>query len=145
MDRTGRKLLAVLLTAAACGSGALVAPAIGSPLTRGTSPHRSARGHRHCAVHARRAHHGTHPAVRCGSTHHTAAKQPAGPQGSTPTATSSQPASTTPGETPPAKKPPEVPRIQVTAVEYHYTLSRMTVPAGKVILEFVDKGMDEHN
>ncbi len=38
-----------------------------------------------------------------------------------------------------------MPRVQVTAVEYSFTLSRTTVPAGKVILEFVDKGQDEHN
>jgi plastocyanin len=38
-----------------------------------------------------------------------------------------------------------VPRVQVTAVEYSFTLSRTTVPAGKVILEFVNKGQDEHN
>jgi plastocyanin len=38
-----------------------------------------------------------------------------------------------------------VPRVQVTAVEYSYTLSRSVVPAGKVILEFVNKGQDEHN
>jgi len=30
-------------------------------------------------------------------------------------------------------------------VEYSFTLSRSTVPAGKVILEFVNKGQDEHN
>jgi plastocyanin len=35
--------------------------------------------------------------------------------------------------------------VQVTAVEYHYTLSRTTVPAGKVILEFINRGQDEHN
>jgi plastocyanin len=42
-------------------------------------------------------------------------------------------------------KPPEVPRVQVTAVEYKFTLSRTVVPAGKVILEFDNKGQDEHN
>ena len=38
-----------------------------------------------------------------------------------------------------------MPRVQITAVEFSFTLSRTTVPAGKVILEFVDKGQDEHN
>ncbi len=33
----------------------------------------------------------------------------------------------------------------MSAVEYHFTLSRTTVPAGKVIIEFVDNGQDEHN
>ena len=41
--------------------------------------------------------------------------------------------------------PPSTPEVQVSAVEYHYTLSRTTVPAGKVIIEFVDDGQDEHN
>jgi plastocyanin len=35
--------------------------------------------------------------------------------------------------------------VQVTAVEYSFTLSRTTVPAGKVDLEFVNAGQDEHN
>jgi plastocyanin len=35
--------------------------------------------------------------------------------------------------------------VQVTAVEYSFTLSRTRVPAGKVILELVNHGQDEHN
>ncbi len=35
--------------------------------------------------------------------------------------------------------------MQVTAVEYRFTLSRTNVPAGKVVLEFVNSGQDEHN
>ena len=35
--------------------------------------------------------------------------------------------------------------MQVTAVEYHFTLSRTTVPAGKVDFDFVNAGQDEHN
>ncbi len=30
-------------------------------------------------------------------------------------------------------------------MEYHYTLSRTAVPAGKVALQFVNNGQDEHN
>jgi len=72
---------------------------------------------------------------------------PGGPVGATsPTspAGSSEPAegpATREGATP----PPALPEVQVSAVEYHYTLSRTTVPAGKVIIEFVDNGQDEHN
>jgi plastocyanin len=33
----------------------------------------------------------------------------------------------------------------VTSVEYHYTLSKTTVPAGKVAFDFVNDGQDEHN
>jgi plastocyanin len=35
--------------------------------------------------------------------------------------------------------------VQVTAQEYSFTLSRPEVPAGKVIVEFVNRGQDEHN
>jgi plastocyanin len=35
--------------------------------------------------------------------------------------------------------------VQVIAVEYSFTLSRTTVPAGKVMLELVNHGQDEHN
>jgi plastocyanin len=49
---------------------------------------------------------------------------------------------TTPAPTPP---PPSVPHVQVTAVEYRFTLSRTTVPAGRVIFDFVNDGQDEHN
>lgn len=42
-------------------------------------------------------------------------------------------------------EPPSVPHVQVTAVEWAFTLSRSTVPAGKVVLEFVNSGQDEHN
>ena len=41
--------------------------------------------------------------------------------------------------------PASIPHVQVVAVEYHYTLSRTTVPAGKVVLQFVNNGQDEHN
>jgi plastocyanin len=49
----------------------------------------------------------------------------------------------TPGETP--GSPPVITHIQVTSVEYHYTLSKTTVPAGKVAFDFVNDGQDEHN
>ncbi len=56
---------------------------------------------------------------------------------------------TTPGEAPseaPSEaEPPSVPHVQVSAVEYSFTLSRTSVPAGKVILQFVNDGQDEHN
>ncbi len=43
---------------------------------------------------------------------------------------------------------PVVPHVEVTAEDttaFHFTLSRPTVPAGKVIVEFVNHGQDEHN
>jgi plastocyanin len=41
--------------------------------------------------------------------------------------------------------PPALIHIQVTAVEFRFTLSRTTVPAGKVAFQFVNNGQDEHN
>ena len=38
-----------------------------------------------------------------------------------------------------------MPHVQVSAVEYSFSLSRTTVPAGQVVLEFVNDGQDEHN
>ncbi len=45
----------------------------------------------------------------------------------------------------PAPEPPSVPHVQVSAVEYSFSLSRTTVPAGEVVLQFVNDGQDEHN
>jgi plastocyanin len=49
------------------------------------------------------------------------------------------------GETGETSEPPSVPHVQVSAVEYAFTLSRTTVPAGKVVFQFVNNGQDEHN
>lgn len=49
------------------------------------------------------------------------------------------------GETGETVEPPSVPHVQVSAVEYAFTLSRTTVPAGKVVFQFVNNGQDEHN
>lgn len=83
-------------------------------------------------------------------------KLPSAPSSPTP----STPTSTVPGitplpsgggsgsgeaEQPPAAEPPSIPHVQVTAVEYSFTLSRSTVPAGKVVFELVNNGQDEHN
>jgi plastocyanin len=50
-----------------------------------------------------------------------------------------------PGEVTEPGEPPSLPHVQVSAVEYAFTLSRTTVPAGKVMLQFVNDGQDEHN
>jgi len=41
--------------------------------------------------------------------------------------------------------PPVITHVQVTAVEFSFTLSRTHVPAGKVSFQFVNNGQDEHN
>ena len=38
-----------------------------------------------------------------------------------------------------------IPHVQITAVEFRLTLSRSSVPHGKVIFQFVNNGQDEHN
>jgi uncharacterized cupredoxin-like copper-binding protein len=35
--------------------------------------------------------------------------------------------------------------VQVIALEYSFTLSRPSVPAGEVIFDFVNRGQDAHN
>jgi plastocyanin len=77
------------------------------------------------------------------------AAAPPAPLAASPVISSPTPA-TTPseapsGEAPGEVEPPSVPHVQVSAVEYSYTLSRTSVPAGKVILQFVNDGQDEHN
>lgn len=63
----------------------------------------------------------------------------------------SSPAPVSPSSSPsepveaPAAAPPSIPQVQVTAVEYHFTLSRTSVPAGNVVFDFVNHGQDEHN
>lgn len=69
--------------------------------------------------------------------------------GSTPVAGTTPPGSN--GGAPPAETPtaPAGPvHVEVTAEDtaaYHFVLSRPTVPAGEVIIEFVNHGQDEHN
>jgi plastocyanin len=125
---------------------------IGAAIALGASPHRRVRigpgAPPRRACHARRA-----EASRC--HHHTSANRPgaSSPQSIEPTLTTPtapQQTQTNPGAAPPpveesSPEPPSVPHVQVAAVEYHYTLSRTSVPAGKVVIQFVDKGEDEHN
>jgi plastocyanin len=68
----------------------------------------------------------------------------ASPVASSP-APATAPSEAPPPETPDEVEPSSVPHVQVSAVEYSYTLSRTSVPAGKVILQFVNDGQDEHN
>jgi plastocyanin len=58
----------------------------------------------------------------------------------------------TTGSAPPATETPAAPagpvHVQVTAEDsngYHFILSRTSVPAGPVVIEFVNHGQDEHN
>jgi plastocyanin len=132
-----------------------------------------ARHHRRCRTdpHAAERHPGRRRGVKRRVAHHpTAATGPAGPggtynnptsaggsagaallgSGSAPSADGSSAAggqAAGPTETPAAEVPgtPAPARVQVIAKEYSFTLSRAEVPAGKVIVEFVNGGEDPHN
>ena len=45
----------------------------------------------------------------------------------------------------PAQAAAPLGRVQVVAVEFHYRLSRVTVPAGQVRIELANFGQDEHD
>ena len=45
----------------------------------------------------------------------------------------------------PHSPPPPPARVQVVAQEFHYSLSRRKVKAGKVIVELVNRGQDAHD
>jgi plastocyanin len=148
-------------------------PALGATApARGTTPFSRTSHHGKCARHARR-HKRRHR--HCSAVRHGAPKAPVAPPSalaapygplaqpgvlvaalSAPAApVASGPASE--GAAPPAPggdetgepgetgEPPSIPHVQVSAVEYAFTLSRTTVPAGKVVFQFVNNGQDEHN
>jgi plastocyanin len=134
-----------------------------APATARRRSHHAAGRHR-CAAHSATHHHRTHARreTRCRpsrrpETHHRRASSPgsrapgvAGAPstgGPAPPPATSPPAPSSPGAPlePPEIAPPSVPHVQVTAVEYHFTLSRATVPAGEVVFQFVNHGQDEHN
>jgi plastocyanin len=64
-----------------------------------------------------------------------------------PEAAAIQPPQTTQsGQTPPPEQPAQGPaRLQVSAKEFSFTLSHASAPAGKLVLELVNAGQDEHN
>jgi plastocyanin len=154
-------VLLVCALCLACGAAATVALAATgdsrSPRRAHICHHRAK--HRHC------------PAARAGKKSHHKHKRgslkPSAPKGaakgsgttapwlappapvipsSTPGAGSSAPAPASgspPAETPTTPAGPA--RVQVIAKEYSLTLSRAEVPSGKVIVNFVNAGQDEHN
>jgi plastocyanin len=168
MGRSATKLAALLC----CGLfalWALSAIAFAAPKPAAKHKHRSASAAR-CKTKAARSQkrtRGRSAACRTTATEHHSKRRaaPKSPKTSTSTATgvpsdtgagagtgststsgASQPTSTTEsGEATLPTAPPSVPHVQVTAVEYSFTLSRTTVPAGKVVFQFVNHGQDEHN
>jgi plastocyanin len=166
--RARRRRIALLL----CGCAA-AAPFAGGALSRASPTrwgqpgsawdweamraraHADARRHR-CAVHAHARHRPKHctskPRHGASSTKPTAGpvppgggETPGGSEGLTPQLPGVPAPSGSPPPTGEEPAPPSIVHVQVVAVEYHYTLSRTTVPAGKVAIQFVDDGQDEHN
>jgi plastocyanin len=148
VTRTRRATLALLLVC-------LPLVLIGAAIAFGATAHRRTRigpgalPHRVC--HARRAKASRQSACRRAAStkpNRTTSPQPAAPIGTMPSTPLEAPTIPTLGAPPTEEasaEPPSVPHVQVSAVEYHYTLSRASVPAGKVVFQFVDKGEDEHN
>jgi plastocyanin len=141
------------LRVAATFAGGVLALALASLGTGalGASTHHR-RAHARACVHAR---HHRHGARRCRSkTHKGSRNLPTGATGATgagggagapplPVEQVVTPSGEPPGSG--APPPPTVPHVLVTAVEWSFSLSRASVPAGKVVLQFVDHGQDEHN
>jgi plastocyanin len=170
MLRAARSVL--LLSALCLVCGAFVAIAIAAPgHTSRHQPSHTTRAcrrarHRHCQLtraekrssHKHKPHTTSKPANPSSSGPSPSTPwstvPPSAIPGSSPTASNSgQPSEAPVDKDPPAKSPaapaPEAtPRVEVTAEDteaFRFVLSRPTVPAGKVIIEFVNHGQDEHN
>jgi plastocyanin len=174
MGARGAQILA-LLASAACALALAAALAPGAPARSSAHrraaarrtclarPHARRHAPRRSAAHTPPSVHASHPGPSsvCRPARH-AAHGPAGPltapgapaAGSGASGGSGGSSATRPagaGGSAPAPgegthtTPPSIPHIQVTAIEYRFTLSRTTVPHGKVIFEFVNNGQDEHN
>jgi plastocyanin len=150
----GAALLALAVLGFACTGSASGGTVSGSPAgTPKAAHHRSPC--RPAGAHRRTRHPSCRHLRRPSAKAHTGPPAAAAPQASggidgTPPISSSGAGSSGAAQAPPESSspgspPPSVPHVQVTAVEYGLTLSRSTVPAGKVVLEFVNRGQDEHN
>jgi plastocyanin len=159
--------LAIALTAATIAQLALgvTAPVHGTTHASGSSHHgkcarharRHKRRHRRCSARRRDGAKAPTPALAltapAGPTLQPLApialappaSAPPAPAGSAPASEGAKPGGEGDGEAGEGVEPPSIPHVQVSAVEYAFTLSRTTVPAGKVIFQFVNNGQDEHN
>jgi plastocyanin len=117
--------------------------------------------HRRCAAEERHKHKSStrvHSSASDGTTNasnqlttgnHAAQAAPFSPTLEAIQPTPPPPAPSTPAETaspPEQQSPSQGPaRLQVSAKEFSFTLSRASAPAGKLVLELVNAGQDEHN
>jgi plastocyanin len=159
--------LAIALMPAAIAPLALAvtAPAHGTTHASGTShqgkcarrARRHKRRHRRCSAHRRDAVMPPIPALALTAPTGPIlqpvapialappASAPPAPAASAPASEGAKPGGEAGEEAGEGLEPPSIPHVQVSAVEYAFTLSRTTVPAGKVIFQFVNNGQDEHN
>jgi plastocyanin len=162
MFRAGRSALLLCVLCACIGT--LAAVALAAPRHRSTHAAHACRHHakhHHCPSHRRhKRSSGSKPSAAKGVSKGsgssgtptdpwTGAPAPVIPgagsgSGSSPGSSSSP--GTAPTETTTAPAGPV--HVQVTAEDtsgYHFILSRTSVPAGEVVIEFVNHGQDEHN
>ena len=169
MARMARSLLLISTLCLMCG--AFVAIAIAAPgrtshhhLSHTTRVCHRAK-HRHCQLtraekmshHKHKPHTTSKPASPSPNSSSSSAPlstlPPSAIPGSPATASNpNQPPGAPVGKGTPAKPPTAAPatptHVEITAEDteaFRFVLSRSTVPAGKVILEFVNHGQDEHN
>jgi plastocyanin len=147
--------LALGVTAAARGKTHASGSPHGGKCARRARRHK--RRHRRCSAHRRDAVKAPIPALALtaptGPTLQPVApiglappaSAPPAPATSAPASEGAKPGGEGGGEAGEGVEPPSIPHVQVSAVEYAFTLSRTTVPAGKVIFQFVNNGQDEHN
>jgi plastocyanin len=165
MGRAARSVLLASVLSLACGALTAVALAASGAGTRHHHPLHTARvchrsKHRDCPK--RRAASKTHPKHTPSASSTPAPQGLSGGSGSA-AAPTTAPAAIAPGSstsgseiassvpaggTAPAQAPTGPAHVQVTAEDtegYRFVLSRSSVPAGPVIIEFVNHGQDEHN
>jgi plastocyanin len=147
--------LAVVFAVALAALAAISLPAFArGPHARARACRSASRSHRvsrrthrahGCAVHPRKR---STPPSHVPSATGTSTPSASGSASSTSsTEQAVTPASEAPPEAPAPgpTAPPSVPHVLVTAVEWRFSLSRTNVPAGKVVLQLVNHGQDEHN
>jgi plastocyanin len=169
LRRAARPMLLACVLCVACGA-IVAAVAIAAPRHRSSHhlSHTTRACHRHRAGHhrrcpaagARKKSHGKRGAAAKPSaptkgpgttTPWTATPTPVIPGSTSGSGSGTGPGSTpgSPGETGPSPGSPTAPagpaHVQVIATEYHLALSQTEVPTGKVIVNFVNDGQDEHN
>ncbi len=164
MGRTGRSALLLCVLCACIGT--LAAAALAAPGHRSSHSARACHRtkHRHCPSHRRhKRRSGLEPSAPKGVSKGagssgtsvdpwTGAPAPvipgsgSGSESGSSSGSSAGGGSASPTETPTAPAGPV--HVQVTAEDsngYHFILSRTSVPAGPVVIEFVNHGQDEHN